>query len=313
MVTTSDAGFLEYHRQAGSRAALRASSPRMRVALAQVDVVPGDYDANLPRIKRIIDEQRGQADLLVFPEYTFSGYQTGQAVYDSALRVDDAIFQELVAATQGITVAIGFIEETGAFNFYDSLAFIRDGKVVGIHRKIYLVNYGAFEERKYFSVGPRHQSLHLDDFRLTPFICADVWNPALVHLAGSDRAHIFVFSAASPTQGLGSRLSTRESWHRMNQFYASMYRRLRPLRKSCRPRQRPRVLGRQPDRRPLRPCHSRRQDRDEDIVTAELDLAEVREARTVLHTVRDEDLRFIRRRLDDVLENNYSTVEAQNL
>jgi predicted amidohydrolase len=50
----------------------------------------------------------------------------------------------------------------------------------------------------------------------------------------------------------------------------------------------------------------------EDMVTAELDLAEVREARTVLHTVRDEELGFIRRRLDQVLATNYSTVEAQN-
>ncbi len=312
-MTTSEGDLLEPRRHAGSRAALRASSPRMRVALAQVDVVPGDYDANLPRIKRIIDEQRGQADLLVFPEYTFSGYQTGQAVYDSALRVDDAIFQELVAATQGITVAIGFIEETGAFNFYDSLAFIRDGKVIGIHRKIYLVNYGAFEERKYFSVGPRHQSLHLDDFRLTPFICADVWNPALVHLAGSDRAHIFVFSAASPTQGLGSRLSTRESWHRMNQFYASMYGVYVLFVNRVGHDNGLEFWGGSQIVDPFGRVIAEGKIGDEDIVTAELDLAEVREARTVLHTVRDEDLRFIRRRLDDVLENNYSTVEAQNL
>jgi predicted amidohydrolase len=51
---------------------------------------------------------------------------------------------------------------------------------------------------------------------------------------------------------------------------------------------------------------------EEDVVSAEVDLAEVREARTVLHTVRDEDLGFIRRRLDQVLSTNYSTVEAQN-
>src|SRR5690606_28814421 len=95
-VTTSDVGYLETHRRVGSRASLRAS-PRMRVSLAQVDMEPGDYDANLPKIKRIIDEQRGQTDLLVFPEYTFSGYQTGQAVYDSALRVDHNIFRELVS------------------------------------------------------------------------------------------------------------------------------------------------------------------------------------------------------------------------
>ena len=68
------------------------------------------------------------------------------------------------------------------------------------------------------------------------------------------------------------------------------------------PRQRPRVLGRQQIVDPFGRVIAEGKIGDEDIVTAELDLAEVREARTVLHTVRDEDLRFIRRRLDDVLK-----------
>lgn len=284
----------------------------MRVSLAQVDMEPGDYDTNLPKIKRIIDEQRGQTDLLVFPEYTFSGYQTGQAVYDSALRVDHDIFQELVSYTKGITVAMGFIEETGAFNFYDSLAFLSDGKIQSIHRKIYLVNYGAFEERKHFSVGPRHESLQMGTFRVTPFICADVWNPALVHLAGSDRAHIFVFSACSPTQGLGSRLSTRESWHRMNQFYASMYGVYVLFVNRVGDDNGLEFWGGSQIVDPFGTVIAQARIGEEDLISAEIDLAEVREARTVLHTVRDEDLGFIRRRLDDVLDTNYSTVEAQN-
>ena len=282
------------------------------MALAQVNVEPGDYDANLPKIKRIIDEQRGQSGLLVFPEYTLSGYQTEQSVYDSALRVDGDIFQELVAYTQGITVAMGFIEETGAFNFYDSLAFLRDGKVLSIHRKIYLVNYGAFEERKHFSVGPRHESIDIGTFRATPFICADVWNPALVHLAGSDRAHIFVFSAASPTQGLGSRLSTRESWHRINQFYASMYGVYVLFVNRVGFDGDLEFWGGSQIVDPFGRVLVEGKIGEEDVITAEIDLAEVREARTVLHTVRDEDLGFIRRRLDQVLATNYSTVEAQN-
>jgi predicted amidohydrolase len=309
---TSDGSLMEPHRQAGSGAALRASSPRMRVALAQVDMEPGDYGANLPKIKRLIDEYRGQTDLLVFPEYTMSGYQTGQAVYDSALKVDDDIFQELVKHTQGITVAMGFIEETGAFNFYDSLAFLRDGEIIGIHRKIYLVNYGAFEERKHFSVGPRHESLNCGVFRVTPFICADVWNPALVHLAGSDRAHIFVFSACSPTQGLGSRLSTRESWHRMNQFYASMYGVYVLFVNRVGFDGDLEFWGGSQIVDPFGQVIAQGKIGEEDVITAELDLSEVREARTVLHTVRDEDLSFIRRRLDGVLAANYTTVEAQN-
>ena len=50
----------------------------------------------------------------------------------------------------------------------------------------------------------------------------------------------------------------------------------------------------------------------EEIIEAEIDVAEVRESRTVLHTVRDENLGFLGRRLEDVIRSNYSSVEAQD-
>jgi N-carbamoylputrescine amidase len=300
-------------RQAGTREAIRASSPRLRVALAQVDTSPGDYDYNLPKLKGIIEEQQGQTDLLVFPEYTLSGYLTGQAVYDHALRTDDDLFQDLVASTSGITVAMSFIEETGAFNFYDSLAFIRDGQILGIHRKIYLVNYGAFEERKHFSVGPKHDSIDIGPVRVMPFVCADAWSPALVHLAGLDLVHAFVFSACSPTQGLGSRLSTRESWYRMNQFYASMYGVYVLFANRTGSDNDLTFWGGSQIVDPFGRVISASESDKEEVISAEVDLAEVREARTVLHTVRDENLSFLRRRLDRIIQNNYSSVEAQDL
>jgi predicted amidohydrolase len=299
-------------RHAGSREAISASSPRLRVALAQVDAEPGDCAGNIEKAKRLIAEHRDRADLLVFPEYFVTGYLTGQDVYDHALRTDDELFQSLVKVTDGIMVAITFIEETGAFNFYDSIAFIADGRVVGIHRKIYLVNYGVFEERRHFSVGPNHQTINAGAFRIAPFICADAWNPALVHLAAADLAHIFVFSACSPTQGLGSRLSTRESWHRMNEFYASMYGVYVLFVNRCGDDSDLHFWGGSQIVDPFGKVIAQAKGDGEEVLTAELNLAEVREARTVLHTVRDENLSFLSHRLEGVIQSNYSTVEAQD-
>jgi N-carbamoylputrescine amidase len=300
------------HRRTGSEEAIRASGPTLRIALAQVDAEPGDCAGNIEKAKRLISEHRGKADLLVFPEYFVTGYLTGHDVYDHALRTDDELFKSLVQFTDGIMVAITFIEETGAFNFYDSIAFIADRRIIGIHRKIYLVNYGVFEERRHFSIGPNHQSVNSGAFRIAPFICADAWNPALVHLAAADLAHIFIFSACSPTQGLGSRLSTKESWHRMNEFYASMYG-VYVL-----------FVNRVGDDNDLTFWGGSQvidpfgkviaqAGGDEEVIQADLSLAEVREARTVLHTVRDENLNFLSHRLNRVIQSNYSTVEAQSI
>jgi N-carbamoylputrescine amidase len=290
----------------------RRPVPPLRVALAQIDAAPGDYVSNLAKVKRLIDEQRDATDLLVFPEYALSGYLTGQGVYDHALRVDDPEFVELVEATRGITVAIGFVEETGAFNFYDSIAFLRDGKILKIHRKIYLVNYGPFEERHHFSAGPSHGNIQIDDFRVGPFICADAWNPGLVHLAALDLAHIFVFSACSPTQGLGSRLSTRESWHRMNAFYASIYGVYVLFVNRVGRDDGLDFWGGSQIVDPFGKVIAQAKGDDEEVISAEAHLAEVRESRTILHTVRDEDLGLLSRRLESVIERNYSSVDAQS-
>jgi predicted amidohydrolase len=301
------------HRRAGSREAIRASSPRLRIALAQVDAEPGDCRANIQKAKDVIADYRGKVDLLVFPEYFVTGYLTGQDVYDHALRTDDDLFQELVNFTDGIMVAITFIEETGAFNFYDSMAFIVDRRIVGIHRKIYLVNYGVFEERSHFSVGPNHQSINEGAFRIAPFICADAWNPALVHLAAADLAHIFIFSACSPTEGLGSRLSTEESWHRMNQFYASMYGVYVLFVNRVGDDNSLTFWGGSQVVDPFGKVIAQAKGDAEEVIEAEIRLAEVRESRTVLHTVRDENLSFLSHRLERVIQSNYSSVEAQDI
>jgi predicted amidohydrolase len=300
-------------RRAGSGEAIRASSPRLRVALAQADAEPGHCAANIEKAKQLISEHRGKTDLLVFPEYYVTGYLTGQDVYDHALRTDDELFQGLVRHTDGITVAITFIEETGAFNFYDSIAFIADGRLLGIHRKIYLVNYGVFEERRHFSVGPNHSSITTGAFRIAPFICADAWNPALVHLAAADLAHIFIFSACSPTQGLGSRLSTKESWHRMNEFYASMYGVYVLFVNRVGDDNDLTFWGGSQIVDPFGKVIAQSNSDREEVIEAEVRLAEVREARTVLHTVRDENLGFLNHRLERVIQSNYSSVEAQDI
>ena len=43
----------------------------------------------------------------------------------------------------------------------------------------------------------------------------------------------------------------------------------------------------------------------EEVILAELDLQQVREARTIINTVRDEDLDFIQRRLQKVMGKHY--------
>jgi predicted amidohydrolase len=273
-----------------------------RVALAQMDCTLGDVPANIEKVLEIIETHRQDVDLIVFPELTLTGYSVGQRFHEHALRRDDPRFQRIVDASEDVTVAFGFIEETPTFQFYNSLAFVRNQRVVHVHRKIYLPNYGIFEERKYFSPGKRYTTFELEEgLRVGPFVCGDAWNPGLVHLAAAELAHVLVFSVCSPRGGLGSRLSSEESWRRLNRFYATVY--------GCYVIFVNRVgqeanLSLWGESELIDPFGDQviQAGTDEEVVVAELDIRQVRESRTTLHTIRDENFDFLQRRLHDVME-----------
>ena len=46
----------------------------MKVAIAQITTLPGDFEYNFKKITSYIDKARGHADLIVFSELTIPGY-----------------------------------------------------------------------------------------------------------------------------------------------------------------------------------------------------------------------------------------------
>ncbi len=273
----------------------------MRVAIVQMDCLLGKVEHNIEKIISLIDENRDKVDMIVFPELAVTGYCVGANFHKYALQVDDPRFLKVQEATKDVTIALGFIEETPSFRFYNSLAIISNQEIKYIHRKIYLPNYGIFEEKKYFSVGSRFRNVDIAPFRIAPFICGDAWSPALVHLAAADEANIFIFSVCSPLGGLGSRLSSKKGWRRANRFYASMYGSYVIFANRTGKEHDLEFWGESELIDPFGEQIICVEDQRETVLLAEIDLKEVRSARTTLHTMRDEDLSFIQRRLERII------------
>lgn len=275
----------------------------LKIGLVQMNCVEGDLKANLAQVCDTVARYRGNVDLLVFPELTLTGYSVGERVNALALRLTDPAFQALVQSARGVAIAVGFVEETASFKHFNSLAFIQHRKLLYVHRKIYLPNYGIFEERKYFAPGARYRCVDLEELRVGPFVCGDAWNPALVHLAALDEALVFVFSACSPAGGMGTELSSREGWRRSNRFYATMYGTyvLFANRVGC---ERDLTFwGGSEIVDPFGNTVASAEGDEETVVVGEVDLALVRRARSRLHTVRDEDPSFIQRRMTAIIHN----------
>jgi predicted amidohydrolase len=182
----------------------------MRVALAQLDSTIGDVDGNLAQIRELVDQANADgADLTVFPELAVHGYALGQLSDRRQLLAHDARLAELASGHSDVLV--GFHED-GGVRAYNSAAYLSDGRVVHVHRKLYLPNYRVWEERKHSSPGQSLRAFDTAYARTATLICADAWQPPLPWLAAQDGAELLLVPTNSASN-LG--LDNRVYWERL--------------------------------------------------------------------------------------------------
>jgi NAD+ synthase (glutamine-hydrolysing) len=171
----------------------------LRVALAQIDPTVGDIRGNARKIADRTASAREQgAALVVFPELTLSGYPPEDLLLKTSFldQVGEAL-EDLAAQTRGIVALVGFPER--ADDVYNSAAVLADGEVAAVYRKMYLPNYGVFDEQRYFQSGSEAGIFELNGIPIGVSICEDIWEPgppAMTEaLAG---AQVIVNLSASP-------------------------------------------------------------------------------------------------------------------
>jgi len=190
----------------------------MRVALAQIGPRLGDVPANLARHLDVIARAREQgAQLVCFPELSLTGYYLRDLTPTVAVRPDgsDAAFGPLLAASHDIDIVVGFVEETGRFVYYNSAAYLSGGRVVHIHRKVYLPTYGMFDEQRFLATGAAVRAFDTPHGRFAMLICEDLWHLSLPYLTWLDGADYLVGLVASPGRGVQAartRLASADAW-----------------------------------------------------------------------------------------------------
>ncbi len=197
----------------------------LKVGVAQFASVIGDVDSNLPIHLDWIARAREQAvDFLVMPELSLAGHHGCDTLLETAIRRTDPRLNAIAEAAGDMAVVVGFIEEGPAAQFYNSSVILKSGKPRFLHRKVNLPSYGKLEEGKHYAAGRFVDNFRIDeDWTAGLLICADLWNPALTHLAFLHGATLLTCPVSSGVEAVGADFDNPAGWALTMRFYSMMY------------------------------------------------------------------------------------------
>ena len=174
---------------------------RLTIALAQLNPVMGDIPGNLAKARAARAQAAAAgADLILFSELFITAYPPEDLVLKPALQEDarEAI-EKLARETSdgGPAVLIGspWVE---AGKLYNAFAYLDGGEVRGITRKVDLPNYGVFDEKRVFAIGPMPGPFSIRGVRIGVPICEDIWTPDVVECLTETGAEILLVPNGSP-------------------------------------------------------------------------------------------------------------------
>src|SRR5262249_21344257 len=144
---------------------------------------------------------REKAGIVVFPELSLSGYVLRDQVPDVALASGSRVLRALARASREIDLVVGFVEETPGHRYHNAAAFLSRGKVLHVHRKVYLPTYGMFEEGRDLARGEIVRAFLTPHAPAGVLVCEDAWHPALAWLLVQDGAEILFVLSSGPTRG----------------------------------------------------------------------------------------------------------------
>jgi NAD+ synthase (glutamine-hydrolysing) len=178
------------------------------IALAQLDLLVGDVQGNLARVREAaLAARRRGADLVLFPELTLSGYPPEDLLFHRGLRIqlEEALAQLAREvhdpASQLPALLVGYPEYVGEDSnllIYNAVRLLVPGRAPANYRKICLPNYRVFDEKRYFTPGAEPTVVEFMGVKLGLTICEDVWEAEPARLARAAGAELLLTINASP-------------------------------------------------------------------------------------------------------------------
>ncbi len=150
---------------------------RLRIGLAQINPTVGAIKENVRKVMEYVEKARGlDVDIVAFPEMVLTGYPPEDLLLKPQF-IEDNIrhLKEMASNIKDITAIVGFVDAKE--DIYNAAAIISSGRIAGVYHKMYLPNYGVFDEERYFQAGRKPIVIEFNGTLIGVSICEDIWYP----------------------------------------------------------------------------------------------------------------------------------------
>ena len=190
----------------------------MKVTLAQFS--PKLNRTNLDEICKIIEQNKNDSDLIVFPELSLNGYLLQDKLYEDAWDLNE--LDELAKLSTDIDIVVGGAIRDKEEKFTNSALYFSDGKLLSKHDKVHLPNYGMFEEARYFKAGKVFESFESKFGKTSMLVCEDLWHTSVHEDLIKENPEYIIALVASPARGFSDDgLGIEKQWLKIIKTVAS--------------------------------------------------------------------------------------------
>ncbi|MFZ5374454.1 MAG: nitrilase-related carbon-nitrogen hydrolase [Campylobacterota bacterium] len=169
----------------------------MKIALVQTS--PRLNRSNLAEILERVQEN-ADADVVVFPELSLSGYLLQDKLFEDAWNLDE--LEPLAQASRQCDIVVGAAMWDGG-KVYNSALYFSQGALAHMHHKNHLPTYGMFEEGRYFAAGDAIEAFDTPHGPAVMVVCEDLWHADTIDAIAQSDAQIVYVLAASPAREFG--------------------------------------------------------------------------------------------------------------
>ena len=172
---------------------------------------------NVPKLKKMSYEKfkeellRIDGDLVIFPELALNGYMLKDAVFEDAYSLEE--IEKIASLSIDRDFVFGCVLKI-EHKIYNSAVYCSNGKILHIHHKNILPNYGLFQEARFFFEGESIESFENAYGRVMIAICEEMFSAKTLAKIASIKPELLIVLSNSPARGFeDEKLLIEHQWN----------------------------------------------------------------------------------------------------